>query len=192
MTITQLAATAGCSRDTVKRMVKTVYPLLKSRGKGIALELDEEQCINIMGLLPKKNFISEPNANAPSLLVQNNQVDYVEIGKMIAMAVTSAMTPILQELRQPQINNALQIEHVPEKPSRAIFRQHVDKLVKLANSDWSTIYNAVYSEMGYVYNVKIKARANKRGVKPIDVLESDGYMGKAIAVTRQMIERLEK
>lgn len=191
MTIRQIAETAGCGINTVRRVSKLIYPDIKAPRNGRAIDFSESESIAIMDKLPKSNYIADPTqmGNQKGSPVQNNQVDYVEIGKMIAMAVTSAMTPILQELRKPQINT-LQLEHVPEKPTRAIFRQHIDKLVNLSNSDWSTIYNAVYSEMGYVYNVKIKARAKNRDIKPIDVLEQDGLMGKAIAITRQMIERL--
>ena len=190
MTITQIAETAGCSRDTVKRLVKIMFPNLKSKGKGIALDLNEDKCLQLMDKLPKKNYVDLPSANTPSNIVQNTHVDYEAIGKMIAVAVSAAIAPLIKQIQAPK-NQPLQIEHVPEKSTRAIFRQHIYELVKLSNSDWSTIYNAVYSEMGYVYNVKIKARANNRGIKPIDVLEQDGLMGKAIAITRQMIERLK-
>ncbi len=35
-------------------------------------------------------------------------------------------------------------------------------------------------------------RAKKRNVRPIDVLESDNFMGKAVAVSRQMIEQVKE
>lgn len=184
MTIKELAEVGGVSQETIRRTGKRLFP--KRFINGVKTELTEKESLEIMSNVKTKNNI------APQNVPQNVQVDYTEIGKMIAMAVTSAMTPILQELRQPQQNQPLQIEHVPEKTSRAIFKQHVDRLVKISKSDWSAVYTAVYAEMGYVYGVKVKARANNRNVRPIDVLESDGLMGKAIAITRQMIDRLEK
>lgn len=190
MTITQISETAGCSRDTVKRLVKTMFPNLKSKGRGIALDLDKEKCLMVMDKLPKKNYVNTPSANAPSDIAQNTHVDYEAIGKMIAIAVSSAIAPLIKQIQAPK-NEPLQIEHVPEKTSRAIFKQEVDKLVAITKSDWSAIYNAIYAEMGYVYGVKVKARAINRKARPIDVLESDGLMGKAIAITRQMIERLK-
>jgi len=140
--------------------------------------------------------------DAVTILMQNARQKTTEIttnnsgfnmqmfADMMAVSLATALKPIYDRLDSVESKpDLLQIEHVPEKTSRAIFRQEVDKLVKLSKSDWSAIYNAVYAEMGYVYGVKIKARANNRKVRPMDVLESDGLMGKAIAITRQMIER---
>ena len=196
MTIRQIAETAGCGINTVRRVSKLIYPDIKAPSNGRAIDFSESESIAIMDKLPKSNYIADPTqmGNQKGNLVQNNQVDMVQMFQAMMKQQQDFMTAVLKEIREPQIiNNAvttLQLEHVPEKPTRAIFRQHIDKLVKLSNSDWSTVYNAVYSEMGYVYNVKIKARAKNRDIKPIDVLEQDGLMGKAIAITRQMIERL--
>ncbi len=190
MTITQISDVAGCSRDTVKRLVKTMFPELKSKRRGLALELNEYQCKSIMDKLPKKNYVGEPSANAPTDLVQMPHVDYEVIGKMIAMAVSSAMQPLVDELKQTRQNAPLQLEHVPEIAPRKLFIKNVDQLVKLSKTDHSTVYNRVYSEMGYLYGVKVKARAKKRDVRPIEVLETDNLMSKAVAVSRKMIEQI--
>lgn len=193
MTITQLSEVAGCSRDTVKRLVKMMFPELKAKRRGIALELNQDQCKSVMDRLPKKNYVGEPSVNAPSNIGQMHHVDYEVIGKMIAVAVGSALQPLVNEIKEiRQEKQSLQLEYVPELPTRKIFIKNIDKLVKKSNSDHSSVYNRVYSEIGYVYGVKVKARAKNRGVRPIDVLESDDLMGKAVAICRQMLEQCDK
>lgn len=192
MTITQIADTAGCSRDTVKRLVRTMFPDLRSKRRGLALELNKDQAISVMDKLPKKNYVDLPSANAPMDLVQNNHVDYDALGKMIAMAVSAAMVPLINEMKTLKQGGPLQLEHIPELPTRVLFRKRVDELVQLSKVDHSTAYNKIYSEMGYVYGIKIKARAKNANIKPIEVLERDMYMGKAIAITDQFIETVKR
>ncbi len=194
MTIRQIAETAGCGLNTVRRIGKMIYPNVKAPKSGRAIDYNKEQSIAIMDKLPKANYIADPTqmGNQNGNLAQMGQVDYEVIGKMIAMAVSSAMQPLVNELKQAKQSQPLQLEHVPEIAPRKLFIKNVDELVKVSKSDHSSVYNRIYSEMGYLYGVKIKARAKKRDVRPIEVLETDNFMGKAVAVSRQMIEQVKE
>ena len=100
MTIRQLAETAGCDITTVKRIGKTIFPDVKSIGRGVALDYTLEQSKKIMEKLPKKNYVSDPNmGQIPQVNIgQMPQVDYEIIGKMIGMAVSAAMAPVVKQL----------------------------------------------------------------------------------------------
>ncbi len=192
MTIRQIAETAGCGLNTVRRISKMLYPNVKAPKNGRAIEYNKEQSIAIMDKLPKSNYVADPTqmVNQNGNLGKVSEVDYEVIGKMIAMAVSSAMQPLVNELKQTRQNAPLQLEHVPEIAPRKLFIKNIDQLVKISKTDHSTVYNRVYSEMGYLYGVKVKARAKKRNVRPIEVLETDNLMSKAVAVSRQMIEQV--
>ena len=117
MTIRQIANTAGCGISTVKRLVKDMYPELKSAGRGIALELSREQAVSLMNKLPKRNNVGLPSAIEPSDIGQMNQVTAVnnnmqEMSIMIAQAVAAAMIPVIQQVTNAmtEIKAPLQIE----------------------------------------------------------------------------------
>lgn len=205
MTFKELVDFTGKTERTVRNWIKKAdLQGCEKNAQGYAIDYnidDIEKILNagsmsrdaviiLMGNA-RRNIDNNSSKDLQVVVDSNNNFNMKMFADMMASSLAVALKPIYDRLDSVENNAPLQIEHVPEKTSRAIFKQEVDKLVKLSKSDWSAIYNAVYAEMGYVYGVKIKARANNRKVRPIDVLESDGLMGKAIAITRQMIERFE-
>ncbi len=103
MTVKELAEVAGCNEKTVIRLTKDLFPGLIRNG--VKTLYSKDQAFDIMSGLPKKNLVQM--SEQP---IQNVQgVDYEVIGKMIGMAVSAAMQPVVQQLQN--INNQpLQIE----------------------------------------------------------------------------------
>ena len=60
MTIRQLAETAGCGINTVRRVSKAIFPGVNAAGKGLPIDYDEVQSKKIMDKLPKRTYISDP------------------------------------------------------------------------------------------------------------------------------------
>lgn len=104
MTIKELAITAGCNEKTVRRIGKELFPLTTKNG--VKTDYDKSQCFDIMQKLPKKNLVQM--SELPSQNVQG--IDYEAIGKMIGMAVTAALTPVVMELKNIKSSGHLQIE----------------------------------------------------------------------------------
>lgn len=184
MTITQIANTAGCSRDTVKRLVKTMYPEVKAPRRGVALELNEDQCINVMDKLPKKNYVGLPSANTPTNIEQNNHVDYEAIGKMIAIAVSSALQPLvneIKEIKQERTNDLL-------LPAPQIGdREQLTKLVReyatnKLDGDFQQAYRELYSQILYRLKTNVKVKAKNEGISRMDYIEREGLLQTCISI----------
>lgn len=103
MTIKELAQTAGCSQKTVRLLTKAMFPDLIQNG--VKTTYSKEQAFDIMSGLPKKNLVQM--SKQPRTNVQG--VDYEIIGKMIGMAVSAAMMPVVKQLENIS-NPVLQIE----------------------------------------------------------------------------------
>jgi hypothetical protein len=95
MDIKQLSEVAGVSRSTLSRTAKSLFPGLIVKGKKTFFS--DEQSLRIIEKVKKSNMVSKAvqNENVP---VQNAQVDYDAIGKMIAVAVSAALSPVVEKL----------------------------------------------------------------------------------------------
>lgn len=104
MTIKELAEVAGVSSETVRRTAKKLFP--DSLTNGQKTNFNEARSIEIMKTVTKKNMVSATQSK--EVAPQSVQVDYEVIGKMIGMAITAALAPVVQELKN--IKQPLQIE----------------------------------------------------------------------------------
>lgn len=104
MTIKELSEVAGVSESTVRRTAKDIFPL--SFKNGVKTHFDEQCSIEIMREVKKKNMVAMQNEK---VAMQNEKVDYEIIGKMIGMAVSAAMMPVVKQLQNIS-NPVLQIE----------------------------------------------------------------------------------
>jgi len=118
MTIIELSDFTGKNRTTVERwcakcISSSILNKVQNAQKGKPADFSMEEVGEILssGSMSKDavNIIME-NARKKGLTVQAQAVDYEIIGKMIGMAVSAAMTPIVQELRQINSSSQLQIE----------------------------------------------------------------------------------
>ena len=124
-----------------------------------------------------------------TVITTNNSVDYVEIGKMIAMAVTSAMTPILQELRQPQQNQPKQLAlpSAPDIKPRALLRQLVNDYAHSINITPRESWNELYKQFYYRCNESIKTKAKNLKIIPLDYLENENKLLTACSIMKDLI-----
>lgn len=176
MTITQLAEIAGCSRKTVDRLVRTMFPNLKTR-KGIAIQLNKQQCTAVMEKLPKKNMVSaEPMTNVPSNIGQTSQVANVEqIGVVVAQAVAAAMIPVMQQFTTAvsKIQQPLQIEQ-PKQDYYSLLAFCSIKNIKVSHSE-SIMHGKHLKKICSEKNAELRTIPDERWGKvnsyPIDILE---------------------
>jgi hypothetical protein len=61
MTIRQISEAAGCHIDTVRKIARPMFPMVVSEGRGLAIDYDKEQSIDIMERLPKRNMVDPLN-----------------------------------------------------------------------------------------------------------------------------------
>lgn len=112
MTIKELSDVAGVSRNTVNTTAKKLFP--NKFKNGVRTIFDEYQSMEIMREVTKKNMVALQNEKLPSqnekLPTQKLEVDYGAIGKMIGIAVSAALSPVVTELRELKQNNVLQIK----------------------------------------------------------------------------------
>lgn len=95
MTVKELAEVAGCNEKTVRKIGRELFPL--EFRNGVRTVFAKSQCFDIMSKLPKKNLVQmseQPSQNVKAL----EKIDYEAIGKMIGMAVSAALTPVVDRL----------------------------------------------------------------------------------------------
>ena len=103
MTLKELAEVAGVSQSTIRRTAQELFP--DNFKNGVKTIFNEPQSLQIMQDVTKRNMVAMQNEK---VAMQNEKVDYEVIGKMIGMAVTAALAPVVQELKN--IKQPLQIE----------------------------------------------------------------------------------
>jgi len=106
MTIKELADVAGVSQDTIRRVGKKYFSEMHS--KGIKTNYTEKQCEFIMSEVKKKNMVSKLPQTA-EVVPQIAEVNYEMIGKMIGMAIATALSPIVDKLDKIGKTNTLQL-----------------------------------------------------------------------------------
>ena len=108
MTVKELANIAGVSDETIRRAGKRIYPTeLKN---GVKTDFNDIQSQVIMMDVRKKNMVATQNEEISTHI---EKVDYEIIGKMIGMAVSAAMQPVVNQLQNIS-NPALQIEGIKQ------------------------------------------------------------------------------
>lgn len=110
MNIKELAKVAGVSPETVRRTAKSLFP--KNFKKGVKTTFSKEQCFDIMKNTRAKNQIDMGELVTQDTqkvvdVVEQEKVDYRAIGEMIGAAVSAAMNPVVQELKELRTTKAL-------------------------------------------------------------------------------------
>lgn len=173
MTVKELAEVAGVSGVTIRRCGKKLYPELQRNG--IATDYNEEQCIKIMETVRKRNLVSP--VQTEQLPKQTAQVDYEVIGKMIGVAITSALAPIVEKLNgmpAPKKEH-LQIE-APKLTPRTSIRKTINEYVAKTGTQYKDAYNALYCEFGYRTHCNASLCAKNRNMRTLDYIDEIGQM----------------
>ena len=185
MTIKELADVAGCNERTVRRIGKDMFPDVFRNG--VKTIFTKDQCFDIMSNLPKRNLVQmseQPNTNVQA-------VNYEVIGKMIGMAVSAALTPVVDRLDKlseyKSVNKAKQLE-APKMSDR-------DRLNKIVNDyslshfdgDRREAWNSLYQEIYYRMHKNVRLCAKNRDMKKLDYIESEGLLTDSIAIVNELI-----
>lgn len=151
MNTKELASVAGVSRNTLIRTAKKLYPGLVKRGT--STRFNEEQAKAIMKEVRKKNMVSPlvQDEHVPAQdehsPIQAEPVDYEVLGKMIGVAITAALAPLVDKMDKLATQKALP-EPVTEnsyslvaycrikgiKVDRSMLAMHGKELRKIAKS----------------------------------------------------------
>lgn len=98
MTIKELSEVAGVSPDTIKRVVRKIYPNLMVNGRTTKLSYTES--ISVIKETRKKNII-QPAQNA-QVPIQNAQVDIQSIIQATVESTVNAMLRVQNATRQTE------------------------------------------------------------------------------------------
>lgn len=136
-----------------------------------------------------KNAITNIPENSMAVVM-----DFMMVMQKQQQDFMSLMIKEIKTINKPELKTSEQllIEPVPEKSSRAIFIEKMKEFTKVSGKNYRDAYHFVYDEIGAIYSIRIMARAKNRKCTGVDVIESDGYMGKSIAVIINLIRSLEE
>lgn len=199
MTIKQLAEFTGKTERTIQRWVvkandkmSAVGDKMSAVGHGVCVDytIDEIQLILEAGTM-SKDAVSILMANARNSSQQNVVVDYEIIGKMIGMAITTALMPIVEKLDKvtEQKKAQLQLE-APKMDSRAIITKSVNEYARNAEVSHRDAYVYLYREYGYRTHCNPSVSAKNRGMKIIDYIDSEGQIDLLAAIAQDIIKEL--
>jgi hypothetical protein len=166
-----------------------MFPEVKAVGRGIALDYDREQSIKIMEKLPKKNFVDMGQISQANI-GQIPQVDYEIIGKMIGMAVSAAMKPVVEKLEMitGQKRKGEKSIPAPSKTARARLRQLVSEYaVKLLDGDHQGAWHRLYAEIYYRCEKNITVLAKNSRISKLDMIERMGLIDESCAILVEMM-----
>ena len=192
MTIRQIAETAGCGINTVRRIGKMKFPEVKNNNNGRAIEYSESQSIAIMDKLPKSNYVADPTQMGN----QTDKVDYEAIGKMIAIAVSSAMAPLINQLQNttPQPTqlaisekSVLEFPPVPDISPRKLLNQLVYKYSMSMNIEPQEGWHELHNQFFLRCNDNVSLKARNRNMSVIDFLEKENKLLMGCSIMKELI-----
>jgi len=200
MTIKELADFTGKNRTTIQRWCAKCTSNITDKMQNASKEnpsdftIDEVEEILNSGSMSKDAIrILMDNARGKNLPQQiNNNIDYQAIAQIVAIAVSTAMKPIIESMQMNKKDTQLLLPNVPEKTPRAIFVDKMNDFARISGKSHADAYSFVYNEIGCIYSIRVMARAKNRKCKGVDILEADGYLGKGIAVVINLIKALEE
>lgn len=176
MTIKELAEIAGCNEKTIRRIGKSIFPALFK--KGVKVEFDNAQALQMMRSLPKKNMVGQmsevPRTNARGL-----------DAKLISQIVAETVKQLIPYL-QPK--NELAGKQFPELPPvnyrlelSAIIRAYASKKGILFPFAWEEFYQRVL----YRLQMNITTLAKNAGMERLDYAEENGLIEKLYQLAKE-------
>lgn len=175
VTIREIAETAGCNPETVRRITASRMPGKMVKGKVTRFTWDEAH--QLMAMLPRTNSVDLPQPPTTGVVGQPDRLDRLEaiVEKLVgAVATLAAQIPTRSNVSalpapQPQL--------VPEIPVRKQIVNVVnDYAVKFEDGQFEHVWRRLYKEFGDRYGMDVKARASHKGIKPIEYLEREGLL----------------
>ncbi len=174
MTIRQISEAAGCHINTVRPVARNMFPTVKSKSRGMAIDYDERQSLRIMERLPKRNMI-EPlqkviptptNLEGSSL----TQKDFEMIGAIVGHVMKN------MESRVYSIEQKFEERKALLPPPEIEPRQQLKKIINFycgrTHSDYRTAWNDLYREFNYLYHCNVQLNAKNRDIKGVDYVDT--------------------
>ena len=191
MTIRQISEAAGCSIITVRRVGKMMFPDVKAESRGMAIDYDREQSIQIMNRLPKKNYVNNPTQmitpplsnDQPSTLTKK---DLEMIGAIVGHVMNSL------DKRVSLIENIVE-ERKELLPSvnltpRAKLNKVINEFAVISfGGDHREAWNALYQDIYYRLHKNVRVCAKNAGLSKIDYIEQEGLIETAISIVIELM-----
>lgn len=174
MTIRQIAEAAGCHINTVRPVARNMFPLVKSSGRGMAIDYDKNQSIKIMERLPKRNMVDPIQKSIPTPTnLEGSSLTQKDL-EMIGVIVGHVMKSM--ESRVSNIESRFEERQALLPPPEMDQRQQLKKIVNSycgrTRSDFRAAWNDLYREFNYIYHVNVQLSAKNRDMKGVDYVET--------------------
>ena len=182
MTVKDLAYFTDKNKSTVGRWVpkckseSAKYKLQNAtRDRPADFDPDEiESILNASSMSKDAVMIIMENARRTPTIGKSPSVDYEAIGKMIGIAVTAALAPILEKISSPIAKEERKPKMIsaPEQDFRSMLNQIVRKhATKFNDGKVQESWGMLYEELYYRCHVSIRTRANNSGRSKLDEIE---------------------
>ena len=94
--------------------------------------------------------------------------------------------------QQAAIEESLDVEYSDEAPKQKTLRAKLNQLVRSYavsnNMSFQDVWNQIYTDHKYRYNVDIKRRAQNKGERPLDIADQLGKMGELFSVASNLFK----
>lgn len=187
MTIRQLSESAGCHIDTVRKIARSMYPEIKAKSNGLAIDYNESESVKIMDKLPKRNNVN-PSKKQVVPLEKPMGIDYEALTKSITMAIKATITPLIDKAIENKMGSKENIALLAPKQDRNTLRQLVAKYAKECcsgehNESWHYLYEEIYYRLGF----SIRVRAKNKGVSKLDMIDELGIIYECCSIMREAL-----
>jgi len=198
MTVKELAEFTGKTERTVQLWIKkhnekTMFhneKITLQKGHTTNLTIDDvERVLKVSSL--SKDAVSILMNNARSKPQQNVAVDYEVIGKMIGIAISNALAPIVEKLDKvtEQKQEQLKLE-APKMDSRAVITKSINEYVSKTGMSYRDAYINLYKEFGYRTHCNPSLSAKNRNMKIIDYNDSEGQIDILAAIAIELVKEI--
>lgn len=118
-------------------------------------------------------------------------IDYAMIGQIVAQAVTSAVTTVIQEMNKPVLSRnpdiPIMIPEATKKADRDALRQAINNYAeKRLGGRYRDAWHDLYEEIYYRLHVNVRVRAEHAEISKIDLIERDGLIPQSIAILEEL------
>lgn len=181
MNIKQLSEVTGCSRQTVNRVAKELYPARFTNGK--KTDFKEVESIEIVRLLRKQGFMApSQNEKLPSQIEKpvETRMDALEskFEKLMEFLIAREMNGKKDEPKQI----AAKLE--PKDEIRKIINSYTHHTGTQYRDNWNLLYQECYYRLGKNFRVL----AQNRNVKPMEIILEEGFVHDVLLVARDLFQ----
>jgi len=195
MNIKDIAKAVGKPESTVKNWVKKVGAKMAQVGAKMAqasidkkpADYDIEETIAIIEHGMGKNAASLFRANAENKPKEiDNRTDIAFISGIVAETIKQ-LWPLLNNQNQQGNQPVKQItENPPEMSLRNKLNQIVRDSCDRTSEPYGQAWTRLYKDICYRFEININVRSKNLGITPIEYLEQEGLLEKAIICAQEL------